>query len=200
MIAEIITAAYVLTGRAVHSGHGNPLGSSTATSAARPNLTNLISADLPLDAACLLARAAVHESGHAVAALALRLPLNAVEIRDDGTGVVGYRRWLGPAELERWVVTAYAGGSAERSVFPFDSCDDSLDRRRVARAVDQQREHWSAYRLDAARLAACRLVERERRAILAVAAALVQWRYLNAEGVALYARAATSAAIYSVNE
>ena len=192
MIAEIITAAYVLTERAVQAGLGDPLtGSSNHPPAVRSNqLTNLISADLPLDAACLLGRTACHEAGHAVAALSLGLPLNAVEIRSDGTGVVGYRRWLGPAELERWIITAYAGGASERSVFPFGSCDNSLDRTRVARAVDKQRKHWSAYRLDALRQEACRLVERERRAVLAVAAALVEYRYLNAEGVGYYARAA----------
>ena len=57
--------------------------------------------------------ACYHEAGHSVVALRFGLPLARVIVRDDGTGRTSYRHWLGAAEIERWIVTTYAGGEAE---------------------------------------------------------------------------------------
>jgi hypothetical protein len=45
----------------------------------------------------LLARAAWHEGGHAIAALYYDLPLREVLIRENGTGLTSYCRRLVPA-------------------------------------------------------------------------------------------------------
>jgi hypothetical protein len=84
-------------------------------------LAGIITSNLPLATAELLARTAVHEAGHAVTALYFELPLKEVEIRADGTGRTSYCRWLEPDTAEAWTITNFAGAAAERDLFPFEN-------------------------------------------------------------------------------
>jgi len=151
-------------------------------------LAGIISCDLPLADAERLARVAIHESGHALAALYFELPLSDVLIRQDGTGHARYGRRLGRAEAEGYAITGYAGGEAERDLLPFGGCEDSGDLSGIAAMIRRLDLTWGEERLDELRRDARRLVKRERGPILSVAAALVQHRYLTAEAVAAVAR------------
>ncbi len=151
-------------------------------------LAGIISADLPLADAERLARVAIHESGHAVAALYFELPLLEVLIRDDGTGHVRYGRRLGRAEAEGYAITGYAGAAAEHDLFPFGGCEDSGDLFATAAMIRRLAIDWDAQRLGKLRGEARRLVERERGPIRRCAAALVRYRRLSPSAVAAYAR------------
>lgn len=124
--------------------------------------------------------ACYHESGHAVAALRYNLPLRAVFVRDDdGTGTTRYEHWFGRAELDAWIVTAFAGSEAERDRFPGHPADEG-DQRAIEAALKACNLDWSAHRLDELRADAHRLVRAERRSILAVANELLRVRSLTA--------------------
>jgi hypothetical protein len=47
-----------------------------------------------------------------------RFEIRRVLIRDDGSGVVKYARWLGRSDAVSWTVTAFAGGEAECCLYP----------------------------------------------------------------------------------
>jgi hypothetical protein len=74
----------------------------------------IVSADLPL--AERLLRAAVHESGDAVAALHFGLPLKEALIRENGSGSTRYHHGLGPELAESRAIVIFSGASAEREV------------------------------------------------------------------------------------
>ncbi len=158
-------------------------------------LAGIITADLPLADAERLARVAIHESGHAVAALYFELPLSEVLIREDGTGHARYGRRLGRAEAEGYAITGYAGGEAERDLFPFGGCEESGDLSGIAAMIRRLDLTWGEERLDELRGEARLLVQRERPRIRAVATALVERRYLTAEAVAAYTRVAAYARV-----
>jgi len=120
-------------------------------------LAGIISADLPLAAACLLGRTAVHESGHAIAALYYELPLFAVWICDDGTGRTSYCRRLGRAEAERYTITAFAGDEAEHDLFVYRQPSDLGDLSGIAAVMRRLDLNWGEERLDALRGGARRL-------------------------------------------
>jgi hypothetical protein len=109
----------------------------------------------------LLARAAFHEAGHAVAALCYRLPLLEVIIRDDGSGNTTYTRRFGLAEAERWTVVTYAGPQAEFDLFG-DRRGDRSDLRAIDTMLDWLQLAWDEDKLTELRRQARRLVERER--------------------------------------
>ncbi len=142
----------------------------------------IVSGDLPL--AERLARAATHESGHAVAALHYELPLYQVVIFGDGTGVTNYSRRLMRDEAEAYVITAFAGDISEHDLFYDRQYADYDDRAGIARMIQRLDLDWGERRLGALRFDAQLLVERLRPRIRAVAAALLQRRHLTAEDVA----------------
>jgi hypothetical protein len=151
-------------------------------------LANIISADLPLAAAELLARAAAHEAGHAVAAVHFELPLKEVLIRDDGTGHTSYLTWLGRAEAECWAISNYAGPAAERDLFWDRRGGDTRDLLAIDNMIRRLGLGWDQWRLATLRFDAQLLVARLRPRIRAVAVALVQHRHLTAAGVRVCAR------------
>lgn len=123
-----------------------------------------------------------HEGAHCVAALRFGLPLRSVVIRFDGTGLVKYTHWLGRAELERWIVSAYAGVEAERDRFPGVPVDGG-DRAAIEAALAACGVDWSPQRLSALRADAARLVRGERRTIVKIANELLRVRTLSADQV-----------------
>lgn len=118
-----------------------------------------------------------HEGGHAVAAVRFGLPLRAVIVRDDGTGLTQYRHWLGAADLEAWIITTYAGGEAERDRFPGHPADAG-DGRSIKAALKACGLDWSQQRLGELRADARQLVRGERRSIGRVANELLRVRTL----------------------
>jgi hypothetical protein len=135
----------------------------------------------------LLARAAWHEAGHVIAAMYFKLPLREVLIRENGTGLTSYARWLGRAEVERWVTTTFAGPEAERDAFGDEFVAEATDLRAISSAINQQRLFdWAPLRLGELRHDARRLVERNRGRVALVADALIRHRHLSAEEVRAY--------------
>jgi hypothetical protein len=125
---------------------------------------------------------AYHESGHAVAAVRLGLPLSQVVVRDNGCGLTSYERWLGRVELERWCISAYAGGAAEADKFPGYPVDGG-DRRAIEAALAACGVDWSPQRLSALRADAARLVKDERKAIMRISNELLRLRTLSANEI-----------------
>ncbi len=145
-------------------------------------LANLIiSADLPL--AERLARAAVHESGHAAAALHFGLPLREVLIREDGSGSTRYH-CRGPEMAEASAITNFSGAEAERDVFLDWHGGDSRDRCNIDEMIAQFGLDWDQRRLATLRFEAQILVGRLRPRIQRVACELVRSRHLTASAVA----------------
>jgi hypothetical protein len=132
-----------------------------------------------IETAELLARAAQHEAGHAVAALHYRLPLLEVVIRDDGSGNTSYCRNLGLPEAEDWCVTTFCGGEAEHDRF-HDRRGDHGDLLAITNMLAKLKLDWSERRLAELRHQARHLVKRERSRIRTVAAALLRHRRLSA--------------------
>jgi hypothetical protein len=130
----------------------------------------------------LLARAAFHEAGHAVAAVHYRLPIREVVIREDGSGNTSYACHLGLAEAERWTITTYAGGEAEFDEFR-DRRGDRFDLLAIDNMLERLQLDWDESRLADLRRQARRLVERERHGIRVVADALIRHRHLSATDV-----------------
>ena len=161
-------------------------------------LPNIITC-LPLATAELLARAAAHEAGHAVAALHYELPLKEVLVRPDGTGATRYARSLGRAEAELRTIVIFGGPAAERDLFPFDSCADTRDLRAIDEMIERFGLDWGARRLASLRFDAQLLVKRLRPRIRRVAAALIERRRLSAEAVAGYAGGTVSAGVHQTN-
>jgi hypothetical protein len=126
--------------------------------------------------------ACYHEAGHSVVALRFGLPLARVIVRDDGTGRTSYRHWLGAAEIERWIVTTYAGGEAEADRFPGHPADAS-DRRSIDAALKALDLVWDQRRLGELRADARTLVRAERRSIQWVANELLRLRTLSADEI-----------------
>lgn len=127
----------------------------------------------------LARRAAVHESGHAIAAICYSLPVREVIIDADGCGVTRY--WaerFGRERAEAWVITTYAGPEAEHDIFGDSAAGGDL------RAIDAMMQRlgldWTERKLAGMRSAARRLVERERCNISTVADALIEHRHLTA--------------------
>jgi hypothetical protein len=92
----------------------------------------------------LLRRTAFHESGHCIAALHSSLPLLRVLIRTDGSGVTQYARRLGPAEIECWALTLFAGPLAEAD--RFGSASFAGDEQTAAAALAALGLDWSGAR------------------------------------------------------
>lgn len=164
----------------------HPLSLADSTDASDPVPVDLVTEDsVPEDSVPkdLDRRAAIHEAGHAVAALYFGLPLTAVQIRTDGSGLTSYAHWLGRREAARWTITTFAGSEAERDAFG-DELRSHGDRHAVSAMLDKLGLDWDQNRLGALRTRARHLVERERDRIARLADALVEQRYLTGEAVA----------------
>jgi hypothetical protein len=129
-----------------------------------------------------LHRAAVHESGHATAALSFSLPLRTVFIRSDGSGGCGYARRLGVAEAIAWTVSALSGPLAEHMIYGGDAEEDG-DLRVVAAMLRRLHLNWSDSLLTEYRCKARSLVERERHSIEVLADELLCRRSLTADEI-----------------
>ena len=142
----------------------------------------IVSADLPL--AERLLRAAVHESGDAVAALHFGLPLKEALIRENGSGSTRYHHGLGPELAESRAIVIFSGASAERDAFPLvDSCHDSRDLHNIDEMVERFNLTWGEFELGRLKFEAQFLVQRLRTRIHRVASALVQHRRLTADQI-----------------
>jgi hypothetical protein len=128
-----------------------------------------------------LRRAATHEAAHAVSALHFMLPLKEVLINDDGSGSCGYERRLSWGEIDRFVMTGYAGPLAERAAF--GSADERGDLRVIETMLRILDLHWSDAALAEYREKARALVELERGSISVLADALMCRRHLTADQV-----------------
>ena len=143
----------------------------------------IVSADLPL--AERLLRAAVHETGHAVAALFFDLPLRDALIRENGSGSCRYHHGLGPEVAESRAIVIFAGPAAELDAFPFvDSCADDRDLYNIDEMVERFGLSWGEFEIGRLKFEAQFLVRRLRPRIRAVAWALVEHRHLNASAIA----------------
>jgi hypothetical protein len=143
------------------------------------------SGDLPL--AERLLRAAVHESGHAVAALHFELPLRDALIRENGSGSYRYHHGLGPELAEYRAIVSFFGPLTERDLFPFDSCEDHRDLNNIDEMVERFGLTWDEFELGHLKFEVQFLVHRLRPRIRRVAAALVEHRHLSAATIARYA-------------
>ena len=101
------------------------------------------------------------------------LTLAQVVVRENGCGITKYEHWLARAELERWAVSAYAGGAAEADRFPGLPVDGG-DRAALAAALAATGVSWSQRRLDELRAQAVQLVRAERRAIMRISNELLR--------------------------
>jgi hypothetical protein len=114
-----------------------------------------------------LRRAAVQESGHAVAALHFWLPVRDVAVEANGTGDTRYARRLGWGEIDRWTVSAFAGPETERD--RFGNADEAGDLEVIKTMLRRLDLHWGERELAEHRERARHLVRDQREAIAAVA-------------------------------
>ena len=132
----------------------------------------------------MLARAAIHESGHACCVLRFELPLRDVYICEDGTGGMLYSRRLRNDELVDWTIVAFAGPEAERDLF--GDADESGDLTTIEKMLRRRDllDCWNAAVLARYRRIAEALVKRESAVIEIVAEALMEHRRLSGDQVA----------------
>jgi hypothetical protein len=129
-----------------------------------------------------LQRAAVHESGHAVAGLSFWLPVREVAIEANGSGGTSYTRRLGFGEVDRWVCVSYAGPAAELAVY--GDADERGDLEVIKAMLRRLDLHWGDAELAGYRERAQHLVRDQRAAIGAVASELLRHRRLTGDAIA----------------
>jgi hypothetical protein len=142
----------------------------------------------------LLRRCAVHESGHATAALHYSLPILKVTIHSDGGGKTEYARRLGSGEVEVWTAVSYAGPMAELDAFG-DASEDG-DLKAIKTMVADLNLGWAQNRYDEFRRRARALMARERSSIRAVADELTRRRSLSGDEVAALVPTAASSRLW----
>jgi hypothetical protein len=141
-----------------------------------------------------LRRAAIHEAGHAVAALFHTLPLLEVTVRADGSGITRYGRRLTVGEIEHWMVSVYSGPATEANRYGSAPVDG--DEQTAVLALADLGLDWSDGRLALFRERARDLVRRERLSIRAVANELVHCRSLSGDQIAALVPTATASTFW----
>ena len=117
-----------------------------------------------------VARAATHESGHAVAALRFWLPLREIVVNSDGIGCTRYTRHFSWGET----VSVFCGIEAEVGRFGDAPVTSDLDV--IEEMIERLGLTWGRGNLDRFRQRARTLVREERRSIRVLADALLERR------------------------